>query len=49
LLLNNDESDNVIKDIMDTKFKPEIIASAEDFQEIERLISLDDIEFETSE
>ena len=49
LLNNNDESDDVIKDIMNTKFEPNIIASADDFVEIERLISLDDIEFETQE
>ena len=47
LLNSNDESDNVIKDILDTKFEPNIVASADDFVEIERLMSLDDIEFET--
>lgn len=30
-------------------FKPEIIATAEDFSEIENLIEMDDIEFETNE
>ena len=49
LLNSNDESDNVIKDILDTKFEPNIVASADDFVEIERLMSLDDIEFETQE
>lgn len=32
LLNNNNESEDVINDIMQTKFKPEIIADDEDFQ-----------------
>ena len=32
---------------MDTKFEPEIVATADDFFEIDQLVQLDDIEFET--
>ena len=34
---------------MDTKFEPEIVATADDFFEIDQLVQLDDIEFETQE
>ena len=48
-MVKNEEHDTIINDIMVINFSPEIQASAEDFLEIDRLISFDDIEFETSE
>jgi hypothetical protein len=49
LSIQNVDTESILYDIMNTNFKSEIVATRDDFQEIDRLITLDDIEFETSE
>jgi hypothetical protein len=48
-MVKNAESDTILNDIMDTNFNPEIMATSDDFKEIDGLLALDDIEFETTE